>query len=393
MGEDDGVGNMSEQIEIHRGVIRPSLIAELESFHAPGQRVSSYYLDVPLPRGGDLKEARAALLRALARERREIDRLDATHAVRQALLHDLEEVENLAPTVIGERHTHSLACFVASDRGFGRILLLPWPMRHRAFFEERFVLWPLQQILDQSDRYAIALTDKDDARLFLFFQERIEEVTTIKDEIPGRIRYPGRSRELEYSRKHVEAYHDHFERVGEAAFRLLRREPFEHLIIGGLWETLPQFEGRLHRYLRDRVVARWDIDVQHTPTPRIEERARQEEQQFLENEARDVWNSIQDLLPQRGALGPDEVFAALWQRRVQTLLVEPDATRPGFRCSVCGRLSLKNGPCVECGGQTAEVGNAYEEAVHDAIEQLSQVRYWKDPALKHVDSIAAFRRY
>ena len=217
----------------------------------------------------------------------------------------------MASTVIGERHTRGLACFVASERHYSRFLPLAWPVRHRVFFEERFVLWPLQLILDQSDRYAIALTDKDDARLFLFFQERIEEVTTFKDEIPGRIRYPEPSRQLEYMRKQIEFYHAHFERVGEAAFRLLRREPFEHLILGGLWETLPQFEARLHRYLRDRIVARWDIDVQHTPTPQIEERACQEEGQFLLRKARDTWAAIQDHRPSLGALGPAEVFSAL----------------------------------------------------------------------------------
>ena len=139
----------------------------------------------------------------------------------------------------------------------------------------------MQQILDHSDRYAIVLTDKDDARLFLFFQERIEEVTTLKDEIPGRVRYPTGAAKLSM-RKHIESYHAHFDSVGEAAFRLLQREPFEHLIIGGLWETLSQFEGRLHRYLRDRIVARWDIDVQHSPTQQIEEWAQKEEQQLLE---------------------------------------------------------------------------------------------------------------
>jgi peptide subunit release factor 1 (eRF1) len=384
---------MSKTIELYQGVIRPSLIVELESFNSPDQRVSSYYLDVDPRRAGSHQEALDALRKNLARERERIDQIDVGHEARQSLLRDLEEVEGLAPTVIGERHTRSLACFVASGLRTGRAIQFPWPTRHRAFFEERFVLWPLQQVLDQSDRYAIVLTDKDDARLFLFFQERIEEVTSITDEIPGRIRYPDRTRELEYMRKHIESYHDHFDRVGEAAFRLLKREPFEHLIIGGLWETLPQFEGRLHRYLRDRIVARWDIDVQHTPTPQIEERARQEEQQLLEHQARDLWHSIQGLRPRRGALGPNETFAALWQRRVQSLLVDPDATRPGFRCSVCGRLNVSSGPCAECGGKTTEVGDAYEEAIKDAIEQSAQVRYWKDPALHKADSIAALTRF
>ncbi|HEY2154153.1 MAG TPA: hypothetical protein VGH33_00890, partial [Isosphaeraceae bacterium] len=242
---------MSDSIAVHQGVIRPSLLAELESFRAPDLWVSSYYLDVDPRHTGSIKAARGTLEHTLERERGRLNSMDVGHAARQALLRDLEEVERLAPTVVGERHTRSLACFVASERRYGRAIRLPWPARNRVFYqEERFVLWPSRQILDQSDRYAIVLTDKDDARLHLFFQERIEEVAAVIDEVPGRIRYTDRSRELEYTRRRTEAYHEHFDRVGEAALRLLQREPFEHLIIGGIWETLPEFKGRLHRYLR-----------------------------------------------------------------------------------------------------------------------------------------------
>jgi hypothetical protein len=73
--------------------------------------------------------------------------------------------------------------------------------------------------------------------------------------------------------------------------------------------------------------------------------------------------------------------------------VDPDAARPGLRCSVCGRLNVSSGPCAECGGKTTEVGDAYEEAIKDAIEQSAQVRYWRDPALNGADSIAALRRF
>ena len=114
---------------------------------------------------------------------------------------------------------------------------LAWPVRERAFFEDRFVLWPLQQLLDQSDRYAICLADKDEARLFLYYFGQIEEVKDIVDEIPGRVRFPDPCHELEYMRKIIEHTHHHFDHVAELALRLLRREPFEHLIIGGLWEN------------------------------------------------------------------------------------------------------------------------------------------------------------
>jgi hypothetical protein len=81
------------------------------------------------------------------------------------------------------------------------------------------------------------------------------------------------------------------------------------------------------------------------------------------------------------------------RRQVQVLLEEPELSRPGFRCSACGRLRLIGDPCVECGGKMVTVSDVYEEAVEDAIEQAAHVRYWDAPALHTVDSIAALKRF
>jgi len=385
---------VKKKVAVHDGVIRPDLVKALESFHAPGQRVSSYYLNLDPQRWGGFPSFARGLKTALAKNRQDIESLEVPHEVRQSLLHDLELVEELAPTAYGERFTRGLACFVASESGEGQVLRLPWPVRERFFYEDQFVLWPLKQLLDQSDRYAIILTDKGEARMFFFFLERIEGLSELQDQVPERIRFPVRTKEIEYRNKQVEYYHQHFDNVNETALRWLQREPFEHLIIGGLWDVLPVFESRLHRYLRDRIVARWKVDDLHTPHLQILDRARQEEQQFLNREAQAAWQTIQDNVPYQGALGPEEVFAALWRLRVDTLLEEPDVERPGFRCTNCTRLSMSNSPCVECGSdQKAEVEHIYEEALLDAIDQAAHVRYWNDPALHNVDSMAALRRF
>jgi hypothetical protein len=93
---------MSITINVHQGIIRPSLLSELESFHAPDQRVSSYYLDLDPRRSGSPKAIREALKKTLARERGQIARLDLGHAVRQALqerdrLHQPRSNEALLP--------------------------------------------------------------------------------------------------------------------------------------------------------------------------------------------------------------------------------------------------------------------------------------------------------
>jgi hypothetical protein len=384
---------MARTLTIHDGVIRPSMLRELESFRDPGQQISTYYLDLNQRRWGTTAAVRIAVKNKLAEERRRLDEMDLSHAMRQTLRTDLTQVEELALEQIGQRNTAALACFIASRARYGFVVRIPWPVRSRAFFEEQFVLWPLNQVLDQGDRYAICLTDKDDARLFLFHMERIEEVAQISDEIPGRVRVPDPMGEgLKYFHKHVLYYRKHFAKVAERALRLVQRESVDHVIIGGLYETLPEFESYLHRYVSDRIVARWKIEVQRPPTE-IFERTQHEEQQVHERHASDTWRTIQDQRPTRGALGPEEVFAAIWQRRAATVLMEPERTLAGWRCTACGRLQLAGDACLECGGKTAEVPDLYEEAAHDVVEQSAHVLYWKDPALKKANSVAALQRF
>jgi peptide subunit release factor 1 (eRF1) len=383
---------MATQLHLHEGILRPSLVTMLEAFSAPGRRVSTYYLDFGAQMVDSTRGMLIVVKNFMAETRERLKQLDAPHAVREALKRDWEMVRELGELVAGERETRSLACYVSSETGEGWAFHIPRPIRNRVFFEERFVLWPLHAILDQADRYGICLTNKETGRLFLYFLGRIEEISEIYDQIPGNVRFPDPLGELKYRHKHMEHFHRHFEHAAESALRLFQREPFEHLIIGGLWETLPQFEVRLHRYLQERLIARWDIDIK-TPWQEILKRAQQEEQKFNELEAREVWKTIQDQRSARGALGADEVFVALWQQRVQTLLEQPNVVRPGFRCKNCGRLQLSDGPCAECSTTTTRIADVYEEAVHLAVEQSAQVCSLKDPALQRVDSIAALKRF
>jgi hypothetical protein len=127
---------MLKAVALHEGVIRPRLVEELESFRAPDRLVSSYYLDLNPPRQGNGDALRIYLKDLLARERERIEQLAVPAEVRNALRRDWELVKDLAPAVIGQRSTLALACFVASESGYGRALRLPWPVRHRAFADE-----------------------------------------------------------------------------------------------------------------------------------------------------------------------------------------------------------------------------------------------------------------
>src|SRR5205823_3629145 len=208
--------------------------------------------------------------------RARIDQLDVADEARHALRRDLEAAREPVLALRGLRGMRSLACFVSSEAGVLHAYALPWPVQTACFFEDHFELWPLEQMLSQAERYAICLVDADDARLFLYFMDRIEQVAEIH---------------------HVETNE--------------------------------------HRYP-------------------------QAQQHLLAREAAELWQQIQDTPPQGRGIGPEEVFALLWQRRAKAVLLDPNIVQEARRCQQCGRLVLPNrSDCPECGGLLAAVPDAF----------------------------------
>jgi hypothetical protein len=378
-------------VTIHKGALRPALLHELGSMRQPGQRLSSYYLDIDFLRLGNGEAARIALKDALEEIERRINQVQ-DHYHRQTLRQDWEALETQTSELIQLRRPRSLACFLGSACAYGCVIPLPWPVRPRCFFEECFVLWPLEQVLDQCERYCICLIDKDEARILLYYLGQIEEVTALVDEVPAKVRFPDPFGELEYQRKHIAAFHRHFRRVADVLARLYQREPFDHLIVGGPQQTLPQFENYLHRNLQNRIATRWHLPLRSSLED-IRAQAQAAEEAILKQQAHDLWRAIAEAGPQRTARGPEEVFALLWQHRAQSVLIDPNRIEAGKRCSRCGRLTQQEGSCPECGGGLVPLSDVFTEAVREAIEQSAHVRLGAIEELAQAGGMAALSRY
>jgi hypothetical protein len=383
---------MAKDVTVRDTYVDRHSLTEIRSFSSPDVLISSYYLDLDAEQSGTIEGMRIEVKKALARQRKSISDLDVDGETRHALIRDWESIFEPALLAPGERNTRSLACFAASSAGIARVLQLPWPLRDRTFFEHRFVVWPLDELLDQAERYVICLTDKDEARLYYFDLEQLESVGEILDEVPGKVRFPLPIDEPNYIGKHHRHVHYHFVNVADHLLKLFERRSFEHLIVGGLWEVLPEFEQHLHQYLSERIVARWDLDV-HTPLLEVERRAVDEERQLLERQKEETWQVINNEQPSRRAIGLDDTLGALWLRKVDTMLVEPGARADGARCKQCGRLQRAANKCVECAEKTTRVANIFDEAEYAAVEQSAHVRYWNNPALRSHGSIAALNRF
>ncbi|GEM_PF-1422250 len=383
---------MSRPVQLLEGVVTPRLLRELRSREcSPGGL--SIYVNIDLNQWGNAEGAKIAAKNVFLDAQRDIEGRDLPADVRSSALANLARARELVMAMAGRRHTRSLAIFSDEASGYGIALPLPWPIRPRWYVGPRFVTYPLEQVLHLSERYCICLTDKDDARIFMYYMGALEERKDIHDEVPPHLRFPDPFRELEYNRKQIVYYHKHFARTAAALFELYQEEPFAHLILGGLHQLLPQFEHHLHSYLRDKVIARWDAEVQNVSPQELLQRVMEEEQKIEERHCEAIWEKIEKTGVNRSSRGPEDVFGALWRHQVHALLVDPDVTLRGNRCRSCHRLTLKD-RCPECGGDVQEVPDAVMEAVGDAIETGAIVKLWaKSPELAAAGHMASLNRF
>ena len=114
-----------------------------------------------------------------------------------------------------------LALFSCAPRGLWQTHVLSVDVDDHRAFDPRPDVAPLLDVLDEYERFAVALVDKE-ARIFVVFAGEIEETDVLKDFVPARHDQGGLS-QANYQRHHEAHVFRHLKRVVEHLAHLLRR--------------------------------------------------------------------------------------------------------------------------------------------------------------------------
>ncbi len=263
----------------------------------------------------------------------------------------------------------SLALFSCSPVGFWQAHYLAVPVRQHAAFETTPYLTPLLDLLDEYERTAVVLVDKEKARLFTVFLGEIEEHKGFKDFVPGKHDQGGWS-QMNYQRHHEEHVYEHLKDVVGAIQELQRDQAWDRLILSGPEEPVTALHGMLPEslsglvvdtfpgamYARDSDVLRWALDVNE----RLEREAEVRLLEELLGTAAAGHTAVQ---------GAENVLDAAWQANVQKLLLSEGLDLSGTQCEACGHLDLsERDRCPACGGKVARVGDMVERVAHRVLE-------------------------
>lgn len=364
-------------------------LRRLARFRSP-RGVLSLYLSFD-PAAGERRDVHAVAidaLRALGGTARELltDRLD-------------EEQRRVFEFLRGEFALagRGVAIFSCQPRGLWDVFQLRVPLAPLARFAERPVIAPLAAVLDDYERYAVALVDKDRARLLHVYLGRVEGEVDVRDKYPGRTKMGG-SAEGRYQRHRDAHLHVHLLRAAQQLQVEARRHPFDRLLVGGPDEARAAFVAVLPRGLRTRLAGTFAAELFLSESEILQRVQAIEEAAEREAEVRlvsDIVNAARS-----GGLatsGWDDTLQALGEGCVHKLVVAAGRTAKGSACPT-GHFAAREEPrhCPGCQGPLQPVSDLAEWAVERALATHAvpeTVDGEAAKALAEAGEIAAVLRY
>jgi peptide subunit release factor 1 (eRF1) len=268
-----------------------------------------------------------------------------------------------------------LAIFATGDdKG---IIATPLPIRplDRVVWANRPAVEPLASALDECERIAVLLFDKERSRLFTIFLGEIEERHLLVDEVPGK---QETGDWFALSQKRYERHHeDHVLRHAKRTIHALREElqsrPFDRLLIGGTEEAVSLLLHRLPPPLRGRFVGTLTLPL-YAREDEVLAAARKAAEAV---ERREEVEAVQALLDAETTpppvLGLEGTLGALAAGKVHRLFVAAELNRDGRVCETCGRVTAALDRCPSCTGATRPVADLKEQAVEAALAQDARV--------------------
>lgn len=222
----------------------------------------------------------------------------------------------------------------------------------------------------------VALVSRREARLFLDERERLVDELDSSDQVRGQHRRGGRS-QANYERSVEADVYAHLRRTAESLQRLLRREPFERLLLGGPHELVARFAPMLHADLRAILdPKKLSLDV-HDSTVADVEGALAQVRRGWHRAGQD--EALQGLLATlngrpRAAHGLAATLAALDQHQVATLVLAPRLDVPGAICPNCEQLySQSEDFCPADGTQLGQLPSLRSAMIRAALRQDAKV--------------------
>lgn len=289
----------------------------------------------------------------------------------------------------------SVAIFSLAKDDFWRVYPLVLPVASEVYTGEKLYLKPLSQLLDEHERYAVVLVDREKARFFLTQLGQIEERGAWAGEDVKRHKQGGRA-STRYQRRSDRQAEQNLKAVAEATAQFCKENHCNQFVLAGSDETMAQFQAMLPKALHKQIIGTLVLDMDATLSEVRDRSAELIQAKERQREGQLVEDLITAAAKGGGAVtGVADTFYVTHEGRVHTLVVEKDFESEGYLCTSCGYISAQPmTKCALCGGKPQKIDDAVNRVIHRVIERGGKVEtIISSEALAKAGHIGAILRY
>jgi peptide chain release factor subunit 1 len=314
---------------------------------------------------------------------------------------DLKKISEYVATEFSRGHHRGLAVFASGDE-LWHVVGLTVPVEDQLAVNATPHVRGLENLLDEYEPVGVILTDRQKARLFVIELGTIVARDEVVDPLPRHDDDKG-----DWRKDHVKAHasefaNKHLRHTATEMFELYKKKRFSHLVLFVPEDIKAELEKNLHDYLRSKVIGQYNLPVNSSDEEIIDcayklyqQAERATEHRFVEKLRAGVPTAGRDGSTSSSAVaGLDSTLQAIFEKRVETLLVSEGYSAEGWRCHQCNYITTLGRNCSMCGSEMTLVSDVVEEAVEDAISQKCRVEFCSDNAdLDVMGQIGALLRF
>jgi peptide chain release factor subunit 1 len=370
--------------------VTATAIRELLNRPASSVPVTSVYLNTDgarYPRPVDYEARLDNLLRDV---RRAADGLD--HDAADAVRRDADQISRWVRNSFDRSGVRGLGLFSSNGEIFEQ-LEVAMGVRNIARVGDRPYVVPLQALLSRHHHIALAIVERDKARIFRYQLGQIEEHLDVTSDVHRHHDQGGWSQ----ARFQRGIEHDvllHMKDVSDILLRLHEQQPVDALVVAGPTAEAKEFTRKLHPYLA-KVLHGEPISLPLTAdADQLRAPLREVEQQLVSARRRELLARLEAGKGQaeRDARGIRHVVEAINAKRVDTLFVVEGAGEPGWK-SASGALALHEHEAAAYGTPVTPVDDLIDEIIEQAVLSGANIELFRDGSRLDGHAVAALLRF
>ncbi len=294
----------------------------------------------------------------------------------------------------------SIVWFYSSDNNMDVLFKIPEELPRNDFIMisdlPNYLL--LDEVMSNFKRYLLILFDKERVRFLEYFMKKVREHMNVRQRIHKLEDYNDYGAVENRIKRHV-MYHvyKHFKNIMILAKQIIEEEDIDGVIIASYQELLPMFKEHLVYEIKSKLIKEvTNIDV-NASREEILKKIIEIEEHIKREEEEKLIQKIDEELGNNGkaTVGIEDSLTALYEGKVDTLLLSPYFHREGVSCPSCYFISLSGDKCPYCGSHMEKISNIISKIYDLALINNSRVKHLNYVAdkLKEKGELAALLRF